>query len=60
MMREVGGGKEDVGRMRFKVKDDAIKSGTSHQWRREMKRWVRERKTHPKQAYEPGTEQPEL
>lgn len=55
MMREVGGGKEDVGRMRFKVKDDAIKSGTNHQWRREMKRWIRKRKTRPKQAYEPGS-----
>lgn len=33
-MREVGGSKEDVGRrMRLKVKDDAMKSGTNHQWR---------------------------
>lgn len=33
MMREVGGGKEDVGRTGFKVKDDAIKSGTNQQQR---------------------------
>lgn len=32
-MREVRGGKEDVGRMRFQVKDDATKSGTHHRWR---------------------------
>lgn len=29
MMRETGRGKEDVGRMRLKVKDDATKSGTN-------------------------------
>lgn len=33
MRKMGGGGKEDVGRMRFKVKDDAIKSGTNHEQR---------------------------
>lgn len=32
-MRETRRGKEDVGRMRLKVKDDATKSGTNHKWR---------------------------
>lgn len=32
MMRDTGGGKEDVGRMRFKVKDDATESGTNNKW----------------------------
>lgn len=30
MMRAVGGGEEDVGRMRFKVKDDVIKFGINY------------------------------
>lgn len=33
MMRETGRDKKDVGRMRFKVKDEATKSGTNHKWR---------------------------
>lgn len=43
-MREVRGGKEDVGRMRFQVKDDATKSGTHHRWRLGNERWVRKKK----------------
>lgn len=33
MLRGVEGGEEDVGRLRFEVKDDAMKSGTNHLWR---------------------------
>lgn len=40
----MGGGKEDVGRIKFRVKDDATKSGTNHQLEfGERERWIRER-----------------
>lgn len=40
----MGGGKEDVGRIKFRVKDDAVKSGTNHQLEfGKRDRWVRER-----------------
>ena len=45
----MGGGKEDVGRIKFRVKAAAAKSGTNHQLEFGKKeRWVRER---------PGTEE---
>lgn len=39
----MGRGKEDVGRIKFRVKDDATKSGRNHQLEfGERERWVRE------------------
>lgn len=29
-LEKMGGGKEDVGRIKFRVKDDVAKSGTNH------------------------------
>ena len=57
---KMGGGKEDVGRIKFRVKDDAAKSGTDHQLefgKKEM--WVRER-PRTEEAYELRDERAEL
>lgn len=59
MMRETGRGKEDVVKMRLKVKDDAMKSGTNGGLGNEEMGQKGE-KTHPKQACEPGSRWPEL
>lgn len=41
---KMGGGKEDVGRLKFRVRDDAAKSGTNHHLAFGKKeQWVRER-----------------
>ena len=49
---KMGGGKEEVGRIKFRVKDDAAKSGTDHQLEfGEKEMWVRER-PRIKEAYE--------
>lgn len=59
MMRETGRGKEDVGRMRLKVKGDATKSGTNGGLgNKELGQ--KGEKTHLKQACEPGSRWPEL
>lgn len=56
----MGGGKEDVGRIKFRVKDDVAKSGTNHQLEFGKKeRWVRER-PRTEEVYEPGEGRAEL
>lgn len=57
---KMGGGKEDVGRTKFRVKDDAAEFGRNHQLEfRKKEGWVRERPW-AEEASELGNERAEL